>query len=187
MTKILVACVVLFLSINTTLAHAEASRKPQISEMAELFGLPFCDLRLSALEKRLATMEVRGYPSYKDGVAKYSLGRSGILGLTDATVYYNRSGYVWQTLMFGIVESKEKRQYLGNLLERKYGLPDEGFMNNGIGRPVWLFKEGVSIHLHNTTYNVSVLYLDESPKNRPPSGRIDVEALSHKKQSSDKE
>lgn len=129
MRKILVACVLLFLATNTALVKAEGSRKPQIVTRAELFGLPFNDLSLQTLEKRLATMDIHSYPSYKDGVANYSLGRSGMLGLTDAKVYYNRSGYVWQALMFGVVESKEKRQYLGNLLQRKYGLPDEGFMN----------------------------------------------------------
>ncbi|MCB5161555.1 uridine kinase [Marinomonas algarum] len=163
-------------------ATEQASRKPQIASQAELFGLPFNDLNIETLEKQLSKMQVRRYPSYQECVAKYSLGDSGILGLTVATIYYNRFDFVTKTVLFGVVESKEKRQYLGDLLQRKYGLPDEGYLNQGIGKPTWEFDDGTSIRLHNTTYNVSVVYTDEEPLcESSDSGRIDVEALRKKR------
>lgn len=165
-----------------TLAKAEANVVSQSSDVAELFGLPLNDLSVSRLEEHLNSMGLRSYPSYKDGVVSYSLGPEGILGVTNATIYSNGSGYIRQALLSGVVESNDKRKALGELLTRKYGKPSEGFLNNGIGRPKWQFKDGTMIELHNTTYDVSLTYVDESPKVASRSGQIDVEALSRKNQ-----
>ena len=170
-----------FLGI-ATLAKAEANVVSQSSDVAELFGLPLNDLSISVLEQHLNSMGLRSYPSYKDGVVSYSLGPDGILGVTNATIYSNGSGYISQALLSGVVESSEKRKALGELLARKYGNPSEGFLNNGIGRSKWLFKDGTMIEFHNTTYDVSLMYVDETPKIATSSGKIDVEALSRKKQ-----
>ncbi|MBU1294142.1 MAG: uridine kinase [Gammaproteobacteria bacterium] len=171
------------LSMGTaTLVKAEASDVSRSSNVAELFGLPLNDLRVSQLENQLNSMGLHSYPSYKDGVISYSLGPEGILGVTNATIYSNGSGYVRQALLSGVVESSEKRKALGELLAQKYGKPSEGFLSNGIGRSKWLFKDGTMIEFHNTTYDVSLMYVDESPKVAIRSGQIDVEALSRKKQ-----
>jgi hypothetical protein len=167
---------------TSTLAKAEGNGASARSNMAELFGLPLNDLSVSRLDKQLNSMGLHSYPSYKDGVVSYSLGPEGILGVTNATIYSNGSGYIRQALLSGVVESSEKRKALGELLARKYGKPSEGFLNNGIGRSKWLFKDGTMIELHNTTYDVSLMYVDESPKVATPSGQIDVEALSRKNQ-----
>lgn len=168
--------------VAATLAKAESSTASRVADMAELFGLPLNDLSVSQLNKQLNSMGLSSYPSYKDGVVSYSLGPEGILGVTNATIYSNGSGYVRQALLSGVVESKEKRKALGDLLTRKYGNPSEGVLNNGIGRSKWLFTDGTMIELHNTTYDVSLMYVDESPKVATRSGQIDVEALSRKNQ-----
>ena len=168
--------------VAATLAKAESSTASRVADMAELFGLPLNDLSVSQLNKQLNSMGLSRYPSYKDGVVSYSLGPEGILGVTNATIYSNGSGYVRQALLSGVVESKEKRKALGDLLTRKYGNPSEGVLNNGIGRSKWLFTDGTMIELHNTTYDVSLMYVDESPKVATRSGQIDVEALSRKNQ-----
>ena len=165
-----------------TLVKAEANDASRSSNVAELFGLPLNDLSVSHLEKQLNGMGLHSYPSYKDGVISYSLGPEGILGVTSATIYTNGSGYIRQALLAGVVESSEKRKELGNLLARKYGSPSEGFLNNGIGRSKWYFADGTMIELHNTTYDVSLMYVDEKPKVATSSGKIDVEALSRKYQ-----
>ncbi|UTV99106.1 uridine kinase [Marinomonas rhizomae] len=165
-----------------TLAKAESDAAPKVAEVAELFGLPLNDLSVSQLNKQLNSMGLSSYPSYKDGAVSYSLGPEGILGVTNATIYSNGSGYVRQALLSGVVESKEKRKALGDLLTRKYGNPSEGALNNGIGRSKWLFTDGTMIELHNTTYDVSLMYVDGSPKVVARSGQIDVEALSRKNQ-----
>lgn len=160
---------------------AETSESATLSDVAELFGLPFKGLALSKLESRLKGMGLQSYPSYKSGVVSYSLGPEGILGVTNATIYFNSSKYVRQVLLSGVVESNEKRKNLGELLGRKYGSPSEGFLNDGLGRSKWSFRDGTTIDFRNTTYDVSVLYVDEQPKVTSRSGKIDVEALSNKK------
>ncbi|WP_156496607.1 hypothetical protein [Marinomonas aquimarina] len=40
-----------------------------------------------------------------------------------------------------------------------------------------MLTDGTEIELHNTTFDVSVIYSDRQPKRVAPSGRIDVEAL----------
>lgn len=184
-TKVASALIIFIFGLSmgaATLAKAEESSVPARSNIAELFGLPLNDLSVSRLEKQLNSMGMHSYPSYKDGVVSYSLGPEGILGVTSATIYSNGSGYVRQALLSGVVESSEKRKALGELLARKYGKPSEGFLNNGIGRSKWLFQDGTMIELHNTTYDVSLMYVDENPKVATRSGQIDVEALSRKNQ-----
>ncbi|WP_421856711.1 uridine kinase [Marinomonas sp.] len=165
-----------------TQGKAGANVVSRSSDVAELFGLPLNDLSVSLLEQHLNSKGLHSYPSYKDGVVSYSLGPEGILGVTNATIYSNGSGYVRRALLSGVVESNEKRRALGELLVRKYGKPSEGLLNNGIGRPKWLFKDGTVIELSNTTYDVSLMYVDENPKVVSRSGQIDVEALSRKNQ-----
>ena len=162
-------------------AIADNKESSTFSTVAELFGLPLNDLSVSQLESRLNTMGLSSYPSYKQGVMAYSLGPEGILGVTNATIYSNRSGYIRQVLLSGVVESNEQRMNLGTLLEKKYGAPTEGFLNNGLGRSRWHFSDGTSIDFRNTTYDVSILYVDEQPKVATRSGQIEVEALSRQK------
>lgn len=100
-------------------ATADNKESSTFSTVAELFGLPLNDLSLSQLKSRLNTMGLSSYPSYKQGVMTYSLGPEGILGVTNATIYSNRSGYVRQVLLSGVVESNEKRKNLGTLLGKK--------------------------------------------------------------------
>ena len=166
----------------TTAANAKTNEKPLLSTAAELFGLPLNDLSLSRLEKKLDGMGLQSYPSYKEGEVSYSLGPEGILGVTNATIFSNSSGYVRQAALSGVVKSSEKRKALGELLVRKYGAPNEGYLNNGIGRSKWLFKNGTMIEFYNSTYDVSIMYVDERPRTLVRSGQIDVEALSRKKQ-----
>jgi len=165
----------------TTAVNAKTNDKPRLSSVAELFGLPLNDLRLSRLEKKLNSMGLYSYPSYKDGEVSYSLGSKGILGVTDATIFSNSSEYVQQALLSGVVKSSEERKALGELLQRKYGAPTDGYLDNGIGRSKWLFKDGTMIEFQNSTYDVSIMYVDEQPRVLASSGKIDVEALSHKK------
>jgi hypothetical protein len=184
-TKVASALIMFIFALSmsaATLVRAEANGISRSSNVAELFGLPLNDLSVSRLERQINSMGLHSYPSYKDGVISYSLGPEGILGVTNATIYSNGSGYVRQALLSGVVESNEKRKALGELLGRKYGTPSEGFLNNGIGRSKWLFKDGTMIEFHNTTYDVSLMYVDENPKVAARSGQIDVEALSRKKQ-----
>ena len=79
--------------------------------------------------------------------------------------------------MSGVVEDPELRAKLGAVLERKYGPPSVGFVRDGYGRARWALPDGTEIELHNTTFDVSVIYMDRLPKRIAPSGRIDVEAL----------
>lgn len=179
-TPVFIMVVFAFFMGFSALAKAEVSGvSPPFSE-AKLFGLPLNDLSVSRLDNQLNSMGLRSYPSYKDGVVSYSLGPEGILGVTSVTIYSNRSGYIRQALLSGVVGSKEKRKALGELLIRKYGDPNEGVLNDGIGRSKWFFNDGTMIELHNTTYDVSLMYVDESPKIATRSGKIDVEALSRK-------
>jgi hypothetical protein len=168
-------------SVNGVSANTPSDVLPRISSVAELFGLPLNDLSLSRLERQLSSMGLSSYPSYKDGIVNYSLGPEGILGVTNATIYSNASGYIQQALLSGVVENNEKRKALGELLKQKYGSPNDGFLSNGIGRSKWLFQDGTMIELRNNTYDVSILYVDEHPKVVTRSGHIDVEALSRKK------
>ncbi|ETI59314.1 hypothetical protein [Marinomonas profundimaris] len=166
----------------TSTVQAKTNEKARLSNMAELFGLPLNDLSLSRLKRQLESMGLSSYPSYRDGEMSYSLGPEGILGVTNLTVFSNTSGYVRQALLSGVVESNEKRKALGALLEKKYGEPTEGHLNQGIGRSTWLFKDGTLIEFQNSTYDVSIMYVDEHPKVVNRSGKIDVEALSRKNQ-----
>lgn len=176
------AVLILVLVGMATVANAKTTKIPQLSNIAELFGLPLNDLSLSRLEKKLDSMGLHSYPSYKEGEVSYSLGPEGILGVTHATIFSNSSRYVQQALLSGVVGSLEKRQALGELLQKKYGAPSEGYLNNGIGRSKWLFKDGTLIEFHNSTYDVYIMYVDERPRVMGRSGQIDVEALSRKKQ-----
>lgn len=176
-----VASVLAVFSVASVSANTSNDMTSRASSIAELFGLSLNDLSLERLEKQLATMGLRSYPSYKEGVVSYSLGPEGIFGVTNATIYSNASGYVSQALLSGVIESNEKRKALGELLEKKYGAPSEGFLNTGIGRSTWLFKDGTLIELHNSTFDVSIMYVDEHPRVETRSGQIDVEALSRKK------
>lgn len=152
------------------------------SSVAQLFGLTLNDLSLSKLENHLGSIGLSSYPSYKEGVVAYSLGPEGILGVTNATIFSNTSGYVHQILLSGVIDSDEKRQLLGELLEQKYGAPTDGLLSEGIGKTQWKFKDGTSIELINSTFDVSITYIDERPRVRLGSGKIDVEALSRKNQ-----
>ena len=160
---------------------AETNESATSSDVAELFGLPVNGLSLAKLESRLESMGLQSYPSYKPGIVSYSLGPEGILGVTNATIYFNSSKYVSQVLLSGVVESSEKRKNLGELLGRKYGVPTEGSLKNGLGRSTWSFRDGTTINLRNTTYDVSILYVDEQPEVMTRSNKIDVEALSNRK------
>lgn len=168
------------ISANTNI-NTVSNSKPRLLGNAKLFGLPLNNLALHKLEKRLNEIGLQSYPSYKDGVANYSLGPEGILGVTNAVVFSNSSGYINQALLSGVVESNIKRKALGNLLIEKYGAPNDGGLLDGIGRALWLFKEGTRIELYNSTFNVSIMYVDERPGVTGHRGKIDVEALSQKK------
>ena len=150
---------------------------PTYSTGAELFGIAFNDLAKSKFEEHLKERGLEPYPSYKEGVASYSLGSTGILGIKELTVRYNRFNFVEKATMSGVVESVELRSSLGDLLVKKYGAPDIGFVRDGFGRARWSFRDGTEIELHNTTFDVSVIYVDRSPKRTSTSGRIDVEEL----------
>jgi hypothetical protein len=160
--------------------YAATEAIPRNSSIAELFGLSVNNLSLSRLEDHLDNIGLNSYPSYKDGVVSYSLGPEGILGVTNATIFSNTSGYVHQVLLYGVVESDEKRQSLGKLLEKKYGTPTAGNLVDGIGKTHWEFRDGTKIELLNSTFDVAITYIDERPRVRVQSGRIDVEALSRK-------
>ncbi|QUX97394.1 uridine kinase [Marinomonas sp. CT5] len=161
---------------------AETDGASNVSNKAELFGLPFNDLSLSLLERHLKSLGLQKYPSYKAGVVSYSLGPKGILGVTNATIYSNTSGYIHQALLSGVIESSEDRQALGELLEKKYGTPGSGQLKTGVGRAKWLFDDDTSIELHNDSYDVSITYIDEKPMVDSHTGEIDVEALLRKNQ-----
>lgn len=155
----------------------QAAATPVYSKGAELFGIPFNDLSKAEFEMHLSKMGLEPYPSYRQGVANYSLGATGILGIKELTVAYNQYDYVERATMSGVVEDTELRAKLGTVLERKYGPPSVGFVRDGYGRARWMLPDGTEIELHNTTFDVSVIYTDRSPKRIAPSGRIDVEAL----------
>jgi len=165
-------------SANTNTAN---NSKPRLFGSSKIFGLPLNNLALPRLEKHLSEMGLQSYPSYKDGVVSYSLGPEGILGVTNATVFSNSSGYIQQALLSGVVQSNQKRKALGDLLVKKYGAPNDGQLLSGLGRAAWLFRDGTMIELHNSTFDVSIVYVDERPKVASHTGKIDVEALSRKK------
>lgn len=169
------------LFVGLVSANTVNSPKPRLSASAKLFGLPLNNLALPRLEKHLSEMGLQSYPSYKDGVVSYSLGPEGILGVTDATVLSNSSGYIKQALLSGVVQSNKKRKTLGDLLLKKYGTPNDGQLADGLGHAAWLFKDGTKIELNNSTFDVSILYVDERPRVANHTGKIDVEALSRKK------
>ncbi|MBJ7539230.1 uridine kinase [Marinomonas transparens] len=154
--------------------------KEKFSTEAEIFGLRVNDLSQPAFEKQLTSMGLQPYPSYHKGVASYSLGPDGILGIKSLNILFNRSGYIRQAVMSGVVTNNSQRGSIGALLEKKYGEPTIGFVKNGYGRAKWLFPDGTFIELHNTTFDVSIRYGDEHPKVQSHSGKIDVEALSRK-------
>ncbi|WCN12045.1 uridine kinase [Marinomonas mediterranea] len=153
---------------------------PPLQTKAELFGLEVNDLSQSAFEAHLQKMGLQPYPSYRDGVATYSLGPEGILGIRELTVLFNQYKYIKKATLSGVVESPKKRASLGKLLEGKYGPPSVGFVRDGYGRAKWFFNDGTVIELHNTTFDVSVSYVDEVPKIQSESGKIDVESLLRK-------
>ncbi|WP_233402306.1 uridine kinase [Marinomonas ostreistagni] len=159
-----------------------AETQPSYAKGAELFGVEFNDLSKTKFEDHLTKMGLEPYPSYRAGVANYSLGATGILGIKELTVVYNRYEFVEHATMSGVVESPELRAKLGNLLESKYGPPSIGFVRNGYGRARWMLRDGTEIELHNTTFDVSVSYIDRVPKRVTASGRIDVEALLRRSQ-----
>lgn len=150
---------------------------PIANEGAEIFGLKVNDLSKKTFEKRLGEMGIEPYPSYKKDVVSYSLGDNGILGLKELDATFNDYGYIKQATMVGVVKSNDKRSSLGNLLVKKYGEPNIGFVKDGYGRAKWVFQDGTYIELHNTTFDVSVIYVDQDPKIPSESGQIDVEAL----------
>jgi len=159
--------------------------KPKVySKEAELFGLKINDLSQSKFESQLKKMGLHSFPSFRKGIASYSLGEDGILGVRSLTVVYNKSKYVEKISLAGVVKSNEKRKALGLLLINKYGIPTVGFVNQGFGRAQWLFGDGTLIELRNTTFDVSMSYVDRSPKVQSLSGQIDVESLQKKIQSS---
>lgn len=170
----------IFYVAGMTPAYAATETTSGNSSVAELFGLPVNNLSLSRLESHLGNIGLNSYPSYKDGVVSYSLGPEGILGVTNATIFSNTSGYVHQVLLYGVVESDAKRQSLGKLLEQKYGAPTAGNLVDGIGKTQWEFRDGTKIELFNSTFDVAITYIDERPRVKIQSGRIDVEALSRK-------
>ncbi|ETX10519.1 uridine kinase [Marinomonas ushuaiensis DSM 15871] len=170
-----------FANASKANGDVEKAPKPRITGNAKFFGLPLNDLALPRLEKHLSEMGLQNYPSYKDGVVNYSLGPDGILGVTDATVFSNSSGYVQQARLSGVVESNEKRKALGDLLLRRYGTPSDGQLRSGLGHAAWLFRDGTMVELRNSTFDVSIMYVDERPRVASHSGKIDVEALSRKK------
>ncbi|MCZ2722160.1 uridine kinase [Marinomonas sp. 15G1-11] len=169
--------------LQSEVALAEVEDLPELkvySQHAELFGLKINDLSQADFEKQLDAMGLRSYPSFRKGIASYSLGEEGILGVRALTVIYNKSKFVEKISLAGVVKDNEKRKALGNLLINKYGIPTVGFVNQGFGRAQWLFADGTLIELHNTTFDVSVAYVDRSPKIHSLSGQIDVESLQRK-------
>lgn len=156
---------------------AEVVAAPEYSKGAELFGIPFNNLSKSDFEAHLSKMGLEPYPSYRQGVASYSLGKSGILGIKELTVVYNKFEYVEKAVMSGVVEDTDLRSKLGTVLMTKYGPPTVGFVRDGYGRARWELPDGTEIELHNTTFDVSVSYVDREPNKASASGRIDVEAL----------
>lgn len=167
--------------LSSGVLAADESTDRQITPIpdqgAELFGLAINDLNKADFETRLSKMGLQPYPSYKKEVATYSLGAEGILGVKELKVQFNNDLYLIKATLSGVVESKSNRQSLGKLLVKKYGTPNMGFVRNGFGRAKWVFHDGTYIELHNTTFNVLVIYADQQPKKAPESGRIDVEAL----------
>lgn len=155
----------------------ESAPSPVYADGAELFGITFNDLSKNAFETHLKKMGLEPYPSYRQGVASYSLGKSGILGIKELTVRYNPYQYVEKATLSGVVEDPELRARLGEVLLHKYGQPNVGFVNDGYGRARWELADGTDIELRNTTFDVSVVYIDRRPKRVSASGRIDVEAL----------
>ena len=162
---------------STTNAADSVVAAPEFSKGAELFGIPFNDLSKAEFEQHLSKMGLESYPSYRQGVANYSLGATGILGIKELTVVYNQYDFVERATMSGVVEDPALRAKLGTVLEKKYGPPSVGFVRDGYGRARWFLSDGTEIELHNTTFDVSVIYMDRVPKRIAPSGRIDVEAL----------
>ncbi|TPE50864.1 uridine kinase [Maribrevibacterium harenarium] len=150
------------------------------SSEAELFGIKINDLEKSQFESHLKKMGLEAYPSYHQGVVTYSLGKEGILGIKNLSVSFNRFAYFQQATMSGVVENAKQRSTLGRLLVEKYGEPTQGFVRDGYGRATWYFSDGTMIQLRNTTFDVSVIYVDQAPKQVSTSGRIDVEALLRK-------
>lgn len=150
---------------------------PAFTDAAELFGLRINNLSQDDFERHLLKMGVQSFPTYKKGIASYSLGEQGILGIRELTVHYNEQRFIVKAVLSGVVESNPKRKSLGNLLVKKYGPPDFGFVNDGFGRGEWNFSDGTRIQLHNTTFDVSVEYQDLAPKVPSLSGRIDVNSL----------
>lgn len=174
----------LFFPILASAEEAAESdiEKPKLLKEAMLFGVPINDLTQAKLDKQLSARGIESYPSYKEGTVNYGLGEEGILGIKVLTVRFNRSGYFKQAVFAGIVEDNEKRKAIGNLLEGRYGKPALGFVKDGYGRAKWLLDDNCYIELHNTTFDVSVSYVDTRPKSVSQSGRIDVQALSRKTQ-----
>ncbi|BFM49765.1 uridine kinase [Marinomonas sp. THO17] len=177
----LIASAVLALSFLVT-QYLWANTQPNVVRVAatsELFGLPFNNLKLTDLEEHLKSMGVEGYPSYQEeGVESFSLGPEGILGVTDLIVYSNDSGFIEKALLSGVVESDSKRSALGELLFNKYGVPSVGSLTDNVGEVEWWLRDYTKIMLKNTTFDVSVMYVDERPRVINRSGRIDVESLS---------
>ncbi len=180
LSLIMSVCVLFFVGMTSAIAATET--KATLADRAELFGLPFNNLSLRTLEKQLNGMGLSRYPSYRDDMVSYSLGEEGILGVTNADIFINNSGYVRQALLSGVIDDNKKRRDLGNLLEKKYGVPIEGALSGGIGRAKWLFDDATTIEFRNTTYDVSIMYVDQRPSVTSFSGKIDVEALSRKNQ-----
>ncbi|MBM6552183.1 uridine kinase [Marinomonas ostreistagni] len=162
---------------NETVTEEETPPAPVYAKGAELFGITFNDLSKAQFEMHLKKMGLEPYPSYREGVASYSLGKNGILGIKELTVRYNQHQYVEKATLSGVVESPELRAQLGSVLLHKYGQPDVGFVRDGYGRARWQLPDNTDIELRNTTFDVSVVYIDRVPKAVSPSGRIDVEAL----------
>ncbi|MCV2403653.1 uridine kinase [Marinomonas sp. C2222] len=172
---------ILFATFFATPAFAiESEVNSSNANTAELFGLPLNDLSLSELENKMNSLGFKSYPSYKEGVTNYSLGRHGVLGVKNAAIFYNRSGYIRKTHLSGTVNSSKNRQKLGNLLEQKYGKPHIGMLDDGYGRAEWQFEDGTRIAFYNATTEVSITYADGTPKAVSRSGSIDVEALARR-------
>ncbi|SBS31651.1 hypothetical protein MSP8887_01564 [Marinomonas spartinae] len=183
--RVLSCIMVLGLSSSVVFADATSQLKQQATPQtggAELFGLKVNDLSKQTLEKQLSRMGLQPYPSYKKDVVSYSLGPKGILGIKELDITFNDYDYIRHANLAGVVKNTHERQKLGELLEKKYGEPNVGFIKNGYGRARWYFKDGTYIELHNTTFDVSISYVDEDPKVPSESGTIDVEALSKQTQ-----
>lgn len=172
-----------FFLVTEVSAEEEIPLEPKVySKSAELFGLQVNDLSQSDLEEQLRKMGLHSYPNFRQGVASYSLGDEGILGVRALTVVYNKFKFVEKISLEGVVKDNEKRKALGDLLSNKYGKPTVGFVKDGYGRAQWLFYDGTLIQLRNTTFDVSITYVDRSPKEQSLSGQIDVESLLKKNQ-----